>query len=104
MLPDFGNCQDIPGVCEPSQRQQAQPGTAPCQRAGLQVKTRDKRQVITRRLLEPSGSDIDGHDAGGGELNIFIRTDDPRRTFDEVKSTLLKTEFWLGVRVAHRTL
>ena len=33
--------------------------------------------------------DVDGHDIGGGEMNIFIFTDEPRRAFDRIRSTLV---------------
>jgi len=32
--------------------------------------------------------DVDGHDIGRGEMNIFIFTDDPRRAFDRIRPTL----------------
>jgi hypothetical protein len=32
-----------------------------------------------------SQSVVDGHDAGVGEVNIFLFTDDPQRTFEEIK-------------------
>lgn len=28
---------------------------------------------------------VDGHDLGGGEMNIFVLTDDPLRAFDRLK-------------------
>ena len=35
-----------------------------------------------------SQAEIDGHDFGAGEGNIFVRTDDPGRTFAQVKQVL----------------
>jgi len=32
--------------------------------------------------------DVDGHDIGRGEMNIFIFTDNPRRAFDRIRPTL----------------
>lgn len=49
-----------------------------------------------------ANSDVDGHDAGSGELNIFIRTDDPKRAFEEVKAILGSCDFWIDARVAYR--
>jgi len=34
----------------------------------------------------PDGSEVDGHDAGSGEVNIFdSTTEEPKRAFDELK-------------------
>lgn len=48
--------------------------------------------------------DVDGHDAGSGELNIFIHTNDPERAFDEARILLSGHDFWAGVRAAYREL
>jgi hypothetical protein len=37
--------------------------------------------------VEPE-AEVDGHDFGSGEGNIFIHTDDPEGTFQVVKGTL----------------
>ncbi len=47
-------------------------------------------------------SEVDGHDAGAGEVNIFIRTDDPNYAFDEVKAILGSRDFWIDARIAYR--
>lgn len=49
-----------------------------------------------------TANDVDGHDAGSGEVNIFIRTDDPKRAFNEVKAILGTCDFWVDARVAYR--
>jgi hypothetical protein len=46
--------------------------------------------------------EVDGHDAGSGETNIFILTDDFERAFIEVKSILQAQGFWEGIRIAYR--
>jgi hypothetical protein len=46
--------------------------------------------------------DVDGHDAGSGEVNIFIGTDDPKRAFNEVKAILGTRDLWADARVAYR--
>ena len=51
--------------------------------------------------LSPA-NDVDGHDAGSGEVNIFIRTDDAKRAFNEVKAILGSRDFWVDARVAYR--
>jgi hypothetical protein len=45
---------------------------------------------------------VDGHDAGSGEVNVFILTDDPARAFDEIRAILDSPALWLDARVAYR--
>lgn len=45
---------------------------------------------------------VDGHDFGSGEMNIFIETDEPARTFSEVRAVLSQEPRWFDVRAAHR--
>jgi hypothetical protein len=47
---------------------------------------------------------VDGHDAGSGELNIFIFTDDPVECFGEVKAILAGRKEWDGVRAGFREI
>lgn len=51
-----------------------------------------------------SAHDVDGHDAGSGEVNIFIRTDDPRQAFTEAKAILGSRDFWIDARAAFREI
>ena len=37
-------------------------------------------------------AEVDGHDIGSGELNIFIHTNNPMSTFEEVKLVLIKQD------------
>ena len=48
--------------------------------------------------------DVDGHDFGSGEMNIFVHTDDPESAFEEVRSILGSDPSWSSVRVAYREL
>ena len=59
---------------------------------------------IEDALIEklPKVHDVDGHDAGSGEVNIFIRTNDPKQAFREVKAVLGSRDFWVDARVAYR--
>ena len=50
----------------------------------------------------PVGNEIDGHDAGSAQMNIFILADDPTIRFQHVKSLLEKRESWRDARVAYR--
>lgn len=46
--------------------------------------------------------EVDGHDAGVGEVNIFILTNDFGKAFDEVKAVLQGEDLWVDARVAYR--
>jgi hypothetical protein len=56
--------------------------------------------LLTERIS--SGGDVDGHDFGQGEGNIFILTDNPDDTFEEVKKILMTNGDWAGIRVGFR--
>jgi hypothetical protein len=45
---------------------------------------------------------VDGHDAGSGEMNIFIFTKNPKGAFSEVATILGSRDFWVDARVAYR--
>jgi hypothetical protein len=47
-------------------------------------------------------NEVDGHDFGVGEANIFLLTDDPRRAFEEIKSILSGHSLWPDARIAYR--
>jgi len=46
--------------------------------------------------------EVDGHDVGLSEVNIFIHTDDPTIAFREAATILDEQEYWSQVRVAYR--
>jgi len=46
-----------------------------------------------------SSADVDGHDCGSGEMNIFILTNDPMGTFQKIRP-LLARKLWLRVSAA----
>jgi hypothetical protein len=48
--------------------------------------------------------EVDGHDIGSGELNIFVLTNDPLTAFDEVKAALPESDVWSDLRVAYRAI
>jgi hypothetical protein len=48
------------------------------------------------------GSDVDGHDVGSGEMNVFVWTDDPHATFKRVEATLRSHPLWADLRAAFR--
>jgi len=66
----------------------------------------DAMIAIENKLIENlrEGSEVDGHDFGSGEANIFILTDDPERAFSEVEASLNNGDSWLNARVAYREI
>jgi len=49
-------------------------------------------------------SNVDGHDTGAGETNIFIDTDDPTALYEEIRSVLGSHGAWSDIRVAYRNV
>ncbi|QND56353.1 ABC transporter [Mesorhizobium huakuii] len=58
---------------------------------------------LENSLIEglPEG-EIDGHDFGSGEFNIFIRTNNPLKSFERLKKILESDEMLDNVRAAYR--
>jgi len=46
--------------------------------------------------------DVDGHDIGSSEFNIFIHTNDPESAFGEVRRILGNSKSWFLIRIAYR--
>jgi hypothetical protein len=68
------------------------------------IRDYDAMVGIEDTLIErlSAANEVDGHDAGSGEMNIFIRTDDPERAFAEIEGILGSRDFWVDARVAYR--
>jgi len=47
--------------------------------------------------------EVDGHDSGAGQTNIFVVTDAPQDAFSEIKPILQAQGKWDGVRIAFRS-
>lgn len=47
---------------------------------------------------------VDGHDAGSGEMNIFILTDHPKLAFQAIKQLLGTRDFMPELKVAFREI
>jgi hypothetical protein len=47
-------------------------------------------------------NEVDGHDFGSQEMNIFVHTDDPQRTFKEIQNILSVHGFRVDARIAYR--
>ena len=56
-----------------------------------------------QRIVEPI-AEVDGHDIGSGEVNIFVLTADPVATFERAKSLLSDAFLLHKVGVAYREL
>jgi hypothetical protein len=56
-----------------------------------------------QQVVEPI-ADVDGHDVGNGEMNIFILTADPVATFERAKPLLSAASLLDKVSVAYRDL
>lgn len=52
----------------------------------------------------PSGSTVDGHDAGSGEINIFVLTESPAETFDAAKRVVAARNMMGDLRAGFRRL
>lgn len=49
-------------------------------------------------------AEIDGHDIGSGEINIFIHTENPLATFEKARQVLKENAVLDRVKVAYRDL
>jgi hypothetical protein len=47
---------------------------------------------------------VDGHDAGSGEMNIFVLTDHPKLAFEGIKRVLGTKDFMPDLKVAYREI
>lgn len=57
-------------------------------------------EVLVEEL--PPTCEVDGHDFGSGEFNIFILTDKPKETFDAALTVVNKSAFWDELKAAYR--
>jgi hypothetical protein len=46
--------------------------------------------------------EVDGHDMGTGEMNIFVRTNDPQLAFAKIKKIRGVVDFLPDLKAAHR--
>jgi hypothetical protein len=53
-------------------------------------------------IVELADADVDGHDIRSGEINIFIFTSDPARTFQEARPVLARRQCLHSVTAAYR--
>lgn len=64
----------------------------------------DKVVAVEDALIEALGdsADVDGHDVGSGETNIFLFTADPKSTFECAKPVLETRNLLNSVTAAYR--
>jgi hypothetical protein len=64
----------------------------------------DELIAIEDALIEEIGSSakVDGHDAGSGEMNIFIHVDEPEKIFERIKPMLAKRKCFDKLVAAYR--
>lgn len=56
------------------------------------------------RFISATEGDVDGHDIGSAEMNLFVFTDDPVRAFQAAFSALGSNPRWAAVRAGYRPL
>ena len=59
-------------------------------------------EVIIRQLANLGC--VDGHDAGSGEMNMFILTDSPNAAFDRIRQMLAIRGVMPDLKVAYREI
>lgn len=66
----------------------------------------DQLVAIEDKLLATIHGDaeVDGHDFGSGEMNVFIATDQPLATFEDVRLCLAADPLWSEMRAAYRRI
>jgi hypothetical protein len=59
---------------------------------------------LENRIIAGLGNlgEVDGHDAGSGEMNIFIHTNHPALAFERIKNLLGTQDFMVELKVAFR--
>lgn len=48
--------------------------------------------------------EVDGHDFGVGEINIFIHTNDPNSALIEIQAIFRDTAFWENLKIGYREM
>jgi hypothetical protein len=58
--------------------------------------------ALADELVGPD--EVDGHDCGSGEFNIFILTNHPTETFDQAMKAVQRARLAQSVRAAYRDI
>jgi hypothetical protein len=59
---------------------------------------------LEERIIEDLGDvgEVDGHDAGSGEMNIFVLTNRPKLAFERVKNVVRTSDLMPVLKAAYR--
>jgi hypothetical protein len=70
------------------------------------IRDYDEMIALEDVLIETLGTSakVDGHDCGSGEINIFIHTDEPEKTFKRIRDAVAKREILPNLVAAYREL
>jgi hypothetical protein len=70
------------------------------------IKDYDEMVELEETIIRGLGNlgKVDGHDAGSGEMNIFILTDHPERAFGRIRQLLGTRDFMPDLKVAFRLI
>jgi hypothetical protein len=70
------------------------------------IKDYDEMVKLEETIMQSLGNlgNVDGHDAGSGEMNIFILTNHPKPAFDRIKQLLGTKDFMPDLKVAFRVI
>ena len=60
-------------------------------------------EVLLTKALG-SAAEVDGHDCGSGEMNLFIHTDEPEKTFQLIRDVVANWDFFPNLVAAYREL
>jgi len=64
----------------------------------------DEMIALEAELIEKlsSSAKVDGHDCGSSEMNIFIHTDEPEKTFEAIRPVVAKRKLIENLVAAYR--
>src|SRR5437867_1746605 len=70
------------------------------------IKDYDEIVELEESIMKSLGNlgNVDGHDAGSGEMNIFILTDHPKPALERIKQLLGTRDFMHDLKVAYRVI
>lgn len=68
------------------------------------IRDYDEMIALEDDLIEKLGlsAKVDGHDCGSGEMNIFIHTDEPEKTFEAIRQVVTKQKLIEKLVAAYR--
>jgi len=66
----------------------------------------DRMIALEEELITTLGDvgEVDGHDAGQGEVNIFILTNEPRQIYERLRLTPKARDLMPELRIAYRSI